>query len=103
MPVTKEQVLATAALARIDLSAGHSAEEAEKAISRIAGQMESIVQYMDILNHVDTTGVEPLYSPMRHVAPPRPDVAAKRLKPGEILAEAPERQGDFFAVPPVIS
>ncbi len=102
MPVTKEQVLATAALSRIDLYEGRPESEAEEAVSKIAAQMESIVAYMDILNQVDTAGVEPMYSPENDLAPPRPDKVEQRLTVEEILQNAPKRQGNFFAVPPVI-
>lgn len=102
MSVTKEQVLATAALSRIDLYEGRPESEAEKAVSKIAAQMDEIVGYMDILNQVDTTGVEPMYSPDNKLAPPRPDVVEQRLTVEEVMQNAPKRQGNFFAVPPVI-
>ena len=73
MPVTKDQVLATAALCRLDLSvssANARPETDDERISRIAAQLDSVIGYMDILNQVDTSAVEPLYSPMRHTAPP---------------------------------
>lgn len=106
MSVTKEQVLATAALCRLDLSV-HSAhavpESSEERVIRIASQLDAVVGYMDILNQVDTSQVEPLYSPLQHhIAPPRPDVAEKLLSAEDILANAPKRQQTFFAVPPVI-
>jgi aspartyl/glutamyl-tRNA(Asn/Gln) amidotransferase, C subunit len=102
MAVTKEQVLATAALARLDLREGLSDEESEALITAIAAQMAEVVGYMDILNSVDTEGVEPMYSPMREVAPPREDTAVKRGNAEAILANAPERHSTFFVVPPVL-
>jgi len=105
MPVTKEQVLATAALCRIDLSVAAEnagSESAEERVARIASQLDAVVGYMDILNQVDTEGVEPLYSPLEHIAPLRKDVAEKHLTADEILANAPQRQQTFFVVPPVI-
>lgn len=106
MSVSKEQVLATAALCRLDLSvtSAHAEQESpEERVTRIASQLDAVVKYMDVLNRVDTEGVEPLYSLLRrHVAPPRPDAAEKLLTAEEILANAPRRQQTFFAVPPVI-
>lgn len=106
MPVSKEQVLATARLCRLDVSVGsaHAAadEDAETRVTRVAAELDAILGYMDILDQVDTHDVEPLYSPMQHTAPPRPDRAEQRREAGEILANAPKRQGNFFAVPPVI-
>lgn len=105
MPVSKEQVLITAALSRLDLSISscHARHESpDERIGRIASQLGAVVGYMDILNQVDTNAVEPLYSPMRDTAPPREDRAEKRLDTEAILANAPKRQQRFFAVPPII-
>lgn len=105
MSVSKEQVLATAALCRLDLSLGSSPDEkedTEQRLERLASQLDAIVGYMDILNQVDTEGVEPLYSPMRDVAPPRADIAEKRRTLEEVLANAPKRRQNFFVVPSVI-
>ncbi len=105
MPVSKEQVLATAALSRLDLSvsSSHARQESpDERIDRIASQLGAVVGYMDILNQVDTEAVEPLYSPIRSAAPPREDRAEKRLDTDDVLANAPKRQQHFFAVPPII-
>lgn len=105
MPVTREQVLATAALCRIDLSlprANVGKESPDERVDRIAAQLDAVVGYMDILNQADTEGVEPLYSPLEHIAPPRKDKAEKRRTADEILANAPNRQQNFFVVPPVL-
>ncbi|MDL2267084.1 Asp-tRNA(Asn)/Glu-tRNA(Gln) amidotransferase subunit GatC [Desulfovibrio sp. OttesenSCG-928-G15] len=105
MPVTPKQVLATAALSRLDISLSHEdtgAESAEDRTMRLASQLDAVVGYMDILNAVDTTNVAPLYSPLENVAPPREDVAIKRRSAEEVLANAPKRQQNFFVVPPVI-
>ena len=106
MPVTKEQVLATAALCRIDLSVAledaAGCESAEERAVRIAAQLDAVVGYMDILNQVNTEDVEPLYSPLEHIAPPRKDMVEKHLRADEILLNAPKRQQTFFVVPPVI-
>ena len=106
MSLSKELVLATADLCRLDLSVGSARaekESTEERIARIASQLDALVSSMDILEGVDTSQTEPLYSPLRqHVAPPRPDVAEKLLSAEDILANAPKRQQSFFAVPPVI-
>lgn len=104
MPVSKEQVLATAALCRLDVShvLPDAGENAEQRLTRMAAQLDAIVDYMDILNHADTENVAPLYSPMQHTAPPRTDEAHSRRTPEEVLANAPRRRQSFFVVPPVI-
>lgn len=105
MAVTKEQVLSTAALCRLDLSmcaSGTANESPDERIGRMASELDAVVGYMDILNKVDTEGVEPLYSPLEAISPPREDIAEKRRSADEILANAPKREQNFFAVPPVI-
>ncbi len=102
MAVTPAEVVATAALARLDLACGLTPETAEHSIARLAEQMATIIDYMDILNQADTTGIEPLYSPMQQVAPPREDVATQRLTVDAVLQNAPRRHDAFFVVPPVI-
>jgi len=94
MPITKEQVLAAAILCRIDLS--------EERIARITAQLDAVVSRLDILHQVNTEGVEPLYFPLEHGAPPRKDLVEKHLTSDDILANAPKRQQSFFVVPPVI-
>ncbi len=100
MPVTVEQVRKTAALARIELGKDENARDTEQLFAK---QIENIIAYMDILNEVDTEGVEPLYSPMEHIDLPRPDKAFHSLSVQEVLQNAPESSDTFFVVPPVIS
>ncbi len=103
MAVTLEQVRKTASLARLDLSFGQSPENADKAAMRLAGQLDNILAYMDILNEINTDNIEPLYSPMQNIAEPREDVAMHRLTPEGVLQNAPQSQDTFFVVPPAIS
>lgn len=102
MPVSKETVLHTSSLARLDLGSGASGPEAEARIGTFARQMNEIVGYMDILASADTTGVEPMFSPMSLMAPPRPDEPAAIYTREEVLANAPEQEDGFFIVPRVL-
>jgi aspartyl-tRNA(Asn)/glutamyl-tRNA(Gln) amidotransferase subunit C len=95
MSVNKETVLHTGKLARLGFA------EAEK-LELFAGQMEQIVEYMDILKSADTTGIEPLFSPMRRTAPPREDLARPGCPREEELSNAPEAEQGFFVVPKVL-
>ncbi len=73
-----------------------------------AAECDAVIAYMDKLSEVDTTGVEPLYSPACHAAPMREDVARRSLTREEILANAPQRggsgesDGGFFLVPRIV-
>lgn len=94
MAVTTQDVHGVAELARLRFS---PAEE-----ERLAEELNRILQYMDKLNELDTTGVEPT----SHVLPLanafRPDAATPFLAAGAIAAAAPQRQGDYFKVPRII-
>jgi aspartyl-tRNA(Asn)/glutamyl-tRNA(Gln) amidotransferase subunit C len=100
MRVTEEQVLATAALCRLDIAG--CGGEADGALAGMAAQLDDVLGYMDILNGVDTDSVQPMYSPLSHPQPPRADIPEKKRSVAEILANAPEKRDNFFVVPPAI-
>ena len=64
--------------------------------------MGDILAYMDVLAQVDTSDVEPLYSPAQHPGPQREDVAARKRERSEVLANAPEADGEYFIVPRIV-
>jgi aspartyl-tRNA(Asn)/glutamyl-tRNA(Gln) amidotransferase subunit C len=94
MPVTNEQVRHIARLARIAMS--------DEEIERLAPELNNILGWVEQLGEVNTDGVEPLtaviYQPLRL----RDDVVDDGDIRDEILANAPEAQHGFFAVPKVI-
>ena len=67
-----------------------------------ARQLGDILRYMDVLAQVDTAEVEPLYSPAQHPAAGREDQAANRRTRQEVLANAPEQDGEYFIVPRIV-
>ena len=94
MTITREEVKHVAALARLELSA-----EEEELLTR---QLDEILQYMGKLDQLDTTGVEPLAHVIDIVNAFREDRARNRPAPDELLANAPEREKNFFKVPKII-
>lgn len=68
----------------------------------LAGQFGDIVGHMDKLNSVDTTNIEPLYSPAAHEAFNRVDEAVNTRDRQEILANAPQTDGEYFIVPRIV-
>ncbi|MDR2340179.1 MAG: Asp-tRNA(Asn)/Glu-tRNA(Gln) amidotransferase GatCAB subunit C [Deltaproteobacteria bacterium] len=106
MPVDLKTAKAIAALARLELAPGVPEGEAQDALGKLVGEFGKIVGYMDILGELDTSEVEPLYSPMLEPETPREDVPAKgdaRLSDADdILGIAPELSGRFFVVPRVV-
>ena len=99
----RERVLWVAKLARLDLGAGLTPEEADAKLTTFAKQFNDIVSLMDTLAEVDTSGVEPLYWPLAApVAPLREDVAIRHNTREELLRNAPEQDGQFFIVPRIV-
>ena len=83
-----------AILARLDLPP----DEQE----RLAGQLDRILEYMDKLNELDTTGVEPMSHAVDVVNVLRPDWAGNQPQTEALLRNAPARKDDFLSVPKII-
>ena len=95
MSVTKKDVHYVANLARLQLSE----DEAES----LRGDMNKILGYIDTLNELDTSDVEPLEHVMEITATTfREDIAREPLSHDEALKNAPDADSDYFRVPRVI-
>jgi aspartyl-tRNA(Asn)/glutamyl-tRNA(Gln) amidotransferase subunit C len=94
MKIDKAVVEHVAHLARLQL-------EPEE-IELYTQQIDRILEYMDKLNSIDTTGVEPTTHavPLGNVF--RQDVVNYNFQVEESAGNAPERKGSFFKVPPII-
>jgi aspartyl-tRNA(Asn)/glutamyl-tRNA(Gln) amidotransferase subunit C len=94
MDITREQVEYVAKLARLAIS------EEEKAA--FAKQLSSILTYVETLNRVDTSNVEPTSHviPMQNVL--RDDVVKPSLSSEAVLANAPDQDAGCFRVPKII-
>lgn len=92
--IDEAQVRKVAQLGRLELS------DAE--VRQFSGQLSAIVDYIEKLNELNTEGVEPLAHclPMHNVL--REDVPARSLSNDEALANAPEREGEYFKVPKIL-
>lgn len=82
-----------AKLARLELT------EDEKV--KFSKQLGDILKYMDQLNEVNTTGVEPMNHPIDFSNVLRDDVVSYELSREELMANAPEVEQDFFKVPKI--
>lgn len=92
--ISREEVAHMAALSRLSVS--------QEEQSLFARQFGDILGYMDVLAQVDTSAVEPLYSPVQHTFVGREDTAARQREREEILANAPEADGEYFMVPKIV-
>ncbi|HXH52779.1 MAG TPA: Asp-tRNA(Asn)/Glu-tRNA(Gln) amidotransferase subunit GatC [Sphingomicrobium sp.] len=94
MSVSPEQVRHIARLARIAMS------DAE--ISALAPELNNILGWVEQLAEVDTDGVEPLTAVIDTKLRLRGDQVTDGDRRDAVLANAPDAQHGFFAVPKVI-
>ncbi len=95
MKISKEKVQDIARLARLRLS--------EESVEKFSFQLSQILEYMEQLSEIDTTDIEPLYSPIDHPTPYREDKVEIQYKREDILKNAPEEDGEHFIVPKVVN
>ena len=94
MSVDLQTVKRVARLARIAVSE----EDAE----RMTGELNAILGFVEQLNEVDVSGVEPMTSVTPMEMKKRHDVGTDGNKPADIVANAPATEENFFLVPKVV-
>ena len=65
----------------------------------LQAELNGILGWIEQLNEVNVDGVEPLTGAAQMALKMREDVVTDGGYPDKVLANAPERVGDFFAVP----
>lgn len=88
MKLSKDQVKKVAKLANLDLS---GAEE-----EKFSGQLSKILDYIEELNVVDTSAVEPTFNVIDRSNVFREDKEEIGLSQEEALANAPSAKDGFF-------
>ena len=94
MSIDKETARRVAHLARIEV--------AEAELPPLAAELSSILGWMEQLREVDVEGVEPMTSPIEARDVLRDDRSRIFENREGLLANAPERDGDFFSVPKTV-
>ena len=92
MAIDREQLLKVAHLARLELR--------EDEVARLEGQLSDILEAVSKVSELDLSDVPPTSHPLEVVNVWRDDDPQPCLPVDEALANAPEREGDFFKVPP---
>ena len=65
-------------------------------------QLAKALGHFEQISKVNTEGIEPLVTPTDMNAFWREDVVKKELSAEEIVANAPQKTGNLFTVPPVV-
>lgn len=92
--IDRQMVERVALLGRLELS--------ETEIAQFSTQMSAIVGYIEKLNALDVSNVEPLAHclPLQNVL--RADVPQPSLSNEQALANAPDREEGYFKVPKIL-
>ncbi len=92
--IDQNQVRKVARLSRLELT------EAE--VEEFTGQLSAILDYMEKMNELDTTDVEPLAHCLAISNVFREDLVKESLGTEKTLANAPQQDGEFFKVPKIL-
>lgn len=94
MKLNRKDVEHVALLSRLELS--------ETELDKFTGQLDAILEYIDVLDQVDTSAVEPMAHVLDIRNVMRADVAKPSLPRESALQNAPESENGFFKVPKIM-
>ena len=92
MAISREQLLHVAQLARLELR--------EDELERLGAQLNDIIAAVGKVSELDLADVPPTSHPLDVVNVWGADEPRPSLPVDEALANAPEREGSYFKVPP---
>jgi aspartyl-tRNA(Asn)/glutamyl-tRNA(Gln) amidotransferase subunit C len=93
MPVEID-IAKVAHLARLALSASE--------LEEYGAQLEDILEHAERVSALPTEGVPPTSHPLPMTNAFRPDEVTVSLDREEVLAQAPDREGEYFRVPRIL-
>ncbi|WP_026970048.1 Asp-tRNA(Asn)/Glu-tRNA(Gln) amidotransferase subunit GatC [Algoriphagus terrigena] len=94
MKIDKDSIKKIAHLARLEFD--------ESSAEKMSKDMSQILDWVEQLNEVDTTGIEPLTTMSSEVNVMREDKIGKHLGHEAGLKNAPKSDTDYFRVPKVL-
>jgi len=94
MKIDTNTVKKIAHLARLEFN--------EEGVEKIKKDMTQILDWVEQLSEVDTEGVEPLTTMSSEVNVMREDKVGEQLSHDRGLANAPQKDSDYFRVPKVL-
>jgi aspartyl-tRNA(Asn)/glutamyl-tRNA(Gln) amidotransferase subunit C len=94
MSIDQTTVRRIARLARIRVE--------ESDLPRLEGELNSILRWIEMLNEVDTTDVEPMTSVVKMSMKMRDDVVTEGQDPKAVTGNAPRVEDNFYVVPKVV-
>ena len=94
MKLNRKDVEHVALLSRLELS--------ENELDKFTGQLDAILEYIDVLNQVDTSAVEPMAHVLEIRNVMRADEVQLSLPREAALQNAPDAEDGFFKVPKIV-
>ena len=94
MNLTSADVRKVASLARLKVT--------DEDVNFLLGDLSAILEYVDVLNEVDTAGIEPMVHAVELHDVLRTDVLRESLPREAALQNAPRTDGKYFLVPTII-
>lgn len=94
MKIDKESIKKIAHLARLEFD--------ESSAEKMSKDMSQILDWVEQLNEVDTSEVEPLTTMSSEINDMREDKVTSHLTHEEALKNAPKRDANYFRVPKVL-
>jgi len=94
MQLTPADVRKVASLARLKVS--------DDEVVSLTADLTAILGYVDVLNEIDTTGIEPMVHAVELNNVLRADTVVESLPRAAALSNAPRSDGEYFLVPAII-
>jgi aspartyl-tRNA(Asn)/glutamyl-tRNA(Gln) amidotransferase subunit C len=94
MKITREEIMHVANLARLEMD--------DESVEKFAIQIDEILRYVEILNNVDTNGVQPTSHAIFLTNAFRNDEERQDVVREVLLENAPEKENGSFIVPKVV-
>jgi aspartyl-tRNA(Asn)/glutamyl-tRNA(Gln) amidotransferase subunit C len=79
-----------------------SLKVSDEDVPRLAGELNAILAFVEQLNEVDVSNVEPLTSVVSQAMKMRDDVVTDGSYAKDVTRNAPASEDDFFMVPKVV-
>jgi aspartyl-tRNA(Asn)/glutamyl-tRNA(Gln) amidotransferase subunit C len=94
MAITREEVLHVAKLASLELT--------DEEVERLTAELSAILEAVSKVSELDLSDVPPTAHPLELANAWAEDEPKPSLSLDEVFANAPEREGDLFKVPPTV-
>ena len=94
MELSRDDVRKVANLGRLKVT--------DEELDSLAADLRAIVGYVQVLNEVDSTDVEPMVHAVELQNVLRPDVRVESISRSAALSNAPRTDGEYFLVPAII-